>query len=48
MLLLLKFQKDVNTGVIRMGPRNHVLDGGSHLPWEGAILRRGGGSGGSL
>ena len=23
----------------RVGPRNHVLDGGSDPPWEGAILR---------
>ena len=23
----------------RMGPRNHVLDGGPVPPWEGAILR---------
>jgi len=23
----------------RVDPRNHVLDGGPDLPWEGAILR---------
>jgi len=23
----------------QVGPRNHVLDGGPHPPWEGAILR---------
>jgi len=23
----------------RMGPRNHVLDGGPDAPWEGAILK---------
>jgi len=23
----------------RVGPRNHVLDGGSDPPWEGAILK---------
>ena len=23
----------------RVGPRNHVLRGGPHPPWEGAILR---------
>jgi len=23
----------------RVGPRNHVLDGGQHPPWEGAILK---------
>jgi len=23
----------------RVGPRNHVLDGGPDIPWEGAILR---------
>jgi len=25
----------------RVGPRNHVLDGGPQPPWEGAILGRG-------
>jgi len=24
----------------RVGPRNHVLDGGPDPPWEGAILRK--------
>jgi len=24
----------------QVGPRNHVLDEGPDLPWEGAILRR--------
>jgi len=24
----------------RVGPRNHVLDGGTDPPWEGAILRK--------
>ena len=23
----------------RMGPRNHVLDGGPYPPWEGVIIR---------
>jgi len=31
----------LRTGV---GPVNHILDGGTDLPWEGAILRVGKGT----